>query len=133
MPGATGLEDRIRFIQGDLLAPLADSGRRFHLILANLPYVPRAAFAAMAPEVREYEPHLALDGGEDGLVLIRRVVASSRDFLSPDGALLLEVWPGQVGEIERLALDRGFTGVEVVRDLAGRDRIMILDNKPSEE
>lgn len=121
-----GLAGRIRFLQGDLLESLAEKGL-FHLIAANLPYVPRAAFADMAPEVREYEPRLALDGGEDGLDLIRRAAGQARGRLEPGGALLVEIWPTHGREIQALGERHGYARVRIIKDLAGRDRVAVLE------
>ncbi|MEW5722217.1 MAG: peptide chain release factor N(5)-glutamine methyltransferase [Thermodesulfobacteriota bacterium] len=118
--------DRIFFAQGDLLAPLP-ADLSFHLIAANLPYVPRSAFDRMSPEVRDYEPRLALDGGQDGLDLIRRLAAKARDRLRPQGAVLLEVWPDHAGPIRRLADELGYARVRIIPDLAGRDRVAVLE------
>ncbi|MDY6851038.1 MAG: peptide chain release factor N(5)-glutamine methyltransferase [Thermodesulfobacteriota bacterium] len=122
-----GVEGRINFLQGDLLSPLAGGEENFHLIAANLPYVPRAAFADMAPEARDHEPRLSLDGGEDGLDLIRRAIAQARPLIKPGGALLLEVWPTHVDEIRGLGSRYGYARVRIIKDLAQRDRIAVLE------
>ncbi|MFH1138561.1 MAG: peptide chain release factor N(5)-glutamine methyltransferase [Pseudomonadota bacterium] len=119
-----GMDDRIEFFEGDLLTPLA--GLVFHFIIANLPYVPRAAFVDMAPEVREYEPHLALDGGDDGLDLIRRTIVGAPEALTGGGGLFLEIWPDHSPKIRELARANGFSETVIVKDLAGLDRVAIL-------
>ena len=86
----------------------------------------------MAPDVRDYEPVTSLDGGVDGLDLIRRVVIQSHGLLDPDGALLLEIWPDQRPAIEGLAADAGFPRWRTIQDYEGRDRIMVLDKKTEE-
>ncbi|MFH1091399.1 MAG: peptide chain release factor N(5)-glutamine methyltransferase [Pseudomonadota bacterium] len=127
-----GLEKRMEFVLGDLLQPFEGAALKFHLITANLPYVPRWAWADMPLDVRDYEPRLGLDGGEDGLDLIRRVVAQAREYLAPQGALLLEIWPTHGPEIVQLAAGFGYGRVKLVPDLAGRDRAAVLDTKESE-
>ena len=124
---------RITFLQGDLYEPLAGRNARFHLILANLPYVPEYAFADMDPEVLKYEPRSSLHGGKDGLDLIERAVAGARQYLAPDGALLLEIWPSHVPSIRTMAEKAGFPTVRAVKDLAGHDRIVVLDNMPHKD
>ena len=119
-----GVDDRVEFFEGDLLTPLF--GQVFHLIVANLPYVPKPAFADMAPEVRDYEPHLALDGGADGLDLIRRAVAGAPEVLTGGGALFLEIWPDHGPGVRELARQNGFAETTIVKDLAGLDRVAIL-------
>ena len=100
--------DAIHFFQGDLFEPLSGQGLTFHLITANLPYIPRPAMADLAPEVKNYEPHLALDGGEEGLDLIARAISGAGDHLAEKGALLLEIWPDHPETVKALALDHGF-------------------------
>jgi ribosomal protein L3 glutamine methyltransferase len=82
------LSERIRLHSGDLYAPVA--GRRFDLVIANPPYVTATAMAALPAEYRR-EPALALAGGDDGLDLVRRILAEARAYLKPDGLLLMEV------------------------------------------
>ena len=88
-----GLAERVEWHCGDLFAPLHGT-EPFDLVAANPPYVRRGDLAQLAPEVRDYEPHLALDGGEDGLAYYRRIVQAAADFIRPGGYLLLEVGEG---------------------------------------
>ena len=115
---------RIHFVQGDLLAPLAAT---FDLIVANLPYIPTADLAHLMPEVRDYEPRSALDGGPDGLRVIERLLAQAPARLKKGGALLLEIGHGQ-GENASALARRYFprARVEVHRDLAGRERVLAI-------
>lgn len=128
-----GLEGRIKFLQGDLFEALAEEGIRFHLITANLPYVPQAAWAEMSPEARNYEPRLSLDGGEDGLAVIRRAVAQAKAHLEPGGLLVLEIWPTHGQTLLELAARHGYNQVEIIKDLAGRDRAALLVKEKGEE
>jgi len=121
-----GLEGRIKFLPGDLFEALADETVRFHLMAANLPYVPRTAWEDMSPEVREYEPRLSLDGGEDGLAVIRRAVAQAGPWLESGGLMLLEIWPTHGRKLRELAARHGYNQVEIIKDLAGRDRVAVL-------
>ncbi|HVX45607.1 MAG TPA: putative protein N(5)-glutamine methyltransferase, partial [Mycobacteriales bacterium] len=83
--------------EGDLFAPLPASLRgRVDVLLANVPYVPAAAIATMPPEARDYEPRVALDGGADGLDVLRRVAAEAIDWLAPGGCVLVETGEEQV-------------------------------------
>lgn len=119
------LDGRIAFKQGDLLAPLTD---RIDLIVANLPYVTTSDLAAAQPEVRDYEPALALDGGPDGLDYIRRLLADAAPHLRPHAALVLEIGYDQEETSQRAARE-ALPGaqVSVLRDLAGRPRILIIE------
>ena len=93
--------------------------------MSNPPYLPSALVGGLEPEVRSHEPRVALDGGSDGLTLIRRIVGASREALRPSAALALETAGGDqaavVAEILRAA---GFTSVAVRADLAGIDRFV---------
>lgn len=82
---------------GDLAAPLpAEVWGRVDVLVANAPYVPTTAISMMPPEAREHEPHAALDGGDDGLVILRRVIDLAPKLLRPGGHLLIETSEGQV-------------------------------------
>ncbi|MDR1948516.1 MAG: peptide chain release factor N(5)-glutamine methyltransferase [Spirochaetaceae bacterium] len=128
-PAASNPEESapgVGFLRGDLFAALLglpEENRSFDLITANPPYIPAGMIDTLAPEVRG-EPRLALDGGEDGLKLIRSIIADAPRFLKPGGGLLLEADPGQMGNIGHLLASRGYTGIELYRDLAGRRRVI---------
>jgi release factor glutamine methyltransferase len=119
-----GVADRVETLRGDLLAPLT---RTVDLITANLPYVESAAIPTLEPEIRMWEPREALDGGDDGLDLIRRLLASAPERLARNGAMVLECDPGQVPTLRALAAET-FPGasVETVVDLAGRERVVAV-------
>lgn len=121
---ALSLTDRVEFLAGDLLAPLA--GRVFHLICANLPYIPSAEMAGLMPDVGLHEPSLALDGGRAGLTPIEKLLRHARPHLTGGGRILLEIWPDSLSQLEETAQVLGFTVVEVIRDLAGFQRIVVL-------
>ena len=108
-------------LQGDLYAPLPP-GQRYQVIVANPPYVPLPDAGKLAPDILDHEPHLALFGGEDGLAVVRAVVAGLRGRLLPGGLFATEIDPPQSGQVAELCKAAGLTGVRVVRDLAGLDR-----------
>ena len=116
--------DSITFLSGDLLAGLTEP---VDLIVSNPPYVSRAELAAAMPEVSRYEPHLALDGGEDGLDVIRLLLPQAREKLKPGGSLLVEIGSTQGPAVRQLAQFH-FPGaaVEVRKDLAGLDRLLVV-------
>jgi release factor glutamine methyltransferase len=122
--GCHGVAGRIHCVQGDLLAPLIG---RFHLIVANPPYLSHADLAAAPPEVANWEPRAALDGGPDGLAVIRHLLAMASDRLHPNGALLVEIGASQGPEVFSLAR-RHFpqAKVEIARDYAGLDRLLVV-------
>ena len=121
---ALNLADRIDFHQGSLLEPLAD--RSFHLVCANLPYIPTGEMAGLMPDVGLHEPHLALDGGPDGLSLIEKLLDQASTRLKPRGRILLEIWPASLPGLEKASADRGLAVLDTVRDLAGHHRIAVL-------
>ena len=111
----------ITFIESDLLAAIA--GQRFHVIAANLPYIPDGD-PRTEPGVVRHEPHLALYGGEDGLDLVRRVVVDAPDCLEEGGLLVLEVSDQQASATRGLLEAAGYTEIAFHRDLAGIDRVV---------
>lgn len=118
-----GLEDRVTFLQGDLLAALPAGTAPFDLVVANLPYIPSPDMATLMPDVRDYEPHLALDGGPDGLVLIARLLAELGPILAPGAAVLLEAGPDQVPGLPARFETAGFERAATRADGAGHPRV----------
>jgi release factor glutamine methyltransferase len=110
--------ERIRFLPGDLFAPLA-AEERFDLVVSNPPYVPEG----QAEEVGRHEPRAALYAGADGLDLLRRIVAAAPDHLAPGGTLLAEIGEDQGGAVRALAEER-FANVTIHPDLAGLPRFL---------
>lgn len=110
-------------VEGDLFAALP-SGARFDLITGNPPYIARPEIAELQIDVRDFEPRLALDGGEDGLDLVRRIVEQAPEFLEPGGVLALEIGFGQASAVAELFAARGFREVVRDRDYAGIERIV---------
>ena len=120
-----GVGDRLSLFNGDLFAPLA--GRRFDLIITNPPYIPTGVIRTLAREVAAFEPHLALDGGTDGLDLIRRIVAETPGYLKPGGHLLFEFGAGQEGAIQSMLENSGgFVEIRILDDLARTPRAALL-------
>jgi release factor glutamine methyltransferase len=120
---AAGFGGRVQVVVGDLLAPLGDA--RADLIISNAPYLDAAMMAALPPEVAEFEPREAVDGGVDGLDVIRPLVAAARSRLAAAGALLLETAGGdQARRVAALLEGATFTQVSFRRDLAGVERFV---------
>ena len=120
-----GLAERVEWHCGDLFTPLRDT-EPFDLVAANPPYVRSGDLAQLAPEVRDYEPHLALDGGEDGLAYYRRIAQEAADFIRPGGHLLLEVGEGQSAAVEGLlARSARLTEVQIRPDLNQIPRVVV--------
>ena len=116
-----GFSDHIRFLQGDLLAPV--SGERFEIIASNPPYVPDTDRALISVEVREHEPHVALFGGHDGLEIYRRLIPAAFSALVPGGYLVFEFGFSQQPDVESLLTAAGFEQIEFTHDLQGIPRV----------
>jgi len=117
------LAGRVRFLPGDLLGPLHE---QVDLVAANLPYIPTAALSELAPEVRDHEPALALDGGPDGLHVVARLLAQLPRHMHTGGAAVLEIDQGQAPALRDLVATLPGVKLEVCQDLAGLDRVAVL-------
>jgi release factor glutamine methyltransferase len=111
----------VAFARADLFGELRGP---FDLITANPPYIASAEIATLAPDVRQFEPRLALDGGDDGLVLVRRILEEAPARLAKGGVLAMEIGAGQAEAVAALFLERGFADVERARDLARIERVV---------
>ena len=122
------LSGRISFLCGDLFKPLQGLGIQGNVkaVVCNPPYIVTSEIKNLAPEVRDFEPHLALDGGEDGLDVLRRVIVEAPLFLRRDGLLALEVGQGQAPLVRQRMIDAGdFKGIELIEDLSGIERVVL--------
>lgn len=124
-----GLQGRVTLLQGDLLGPLPDDVR-FDIIVSNPPYVTEAELPGLQPEVRDYEPVLALSGepgaaGADGTALHRRLIAEAPAHLKPNGWLLMEVGQGQSEAVAQAARECGYEEVMTRKDMAGIGRVVL--------
>lgn len=115
--------DRVILLQGDLFEAVPEDAR-FDLIVSNPPYIPTHEITELQADVRDHEPHLALDGGPDGLDVIRRLVAESPRRLSPGGWLMFELSPEQGDAAVKLLRDGGFEECGAVPDLSGQIRVV---------
>jgi release factor glutamine methyltransferase len=128
------LTERITLLQGDLFAALTGASSTpaapkqpgcFHIIASNPPYVPTAEIERLEKDVRAFEPKSALDGGSDGLDVIRRILSEAPERLSPGGVVLLELSPEQADAVQLLARESGrYTDANVIKDLGGRARVL---------
>jgi release factor glutamine methyltransferase len=120
-----GVEGRITFLHGNLLDPLRERGERLDLVVSNPPYVIDADFEGLAPEVKEYEPRLALAGGADGLSAITRLVESVGAVLVEGGVLVMEIGQGQDRKVTERVRAAGLELVRIAPDLAGIPRVVV--------
>ena len=135
----TGVDaDKVRFLCGDLYEALdeksvygesagsGDSGSEalFDIIVSNPPYIATEVISTLEPEVRKFEPVLALDGGDDGLDVIKKIISGACAHLIPGGSIYMEIGYDQGEAVRRLMEESGFADVEVIRDYAGLDRVV---------
>lgn len=116
-----GVPDRIELIQSDLFEAVEGS---FDVLISNPPYIPRRDLAGLMAEVRDFEPHSALDGGEDGLQVIRRLAEGAPAYLRKGGSIFIEVGAGQASAVASLLENGPFSGVSITKDLAGIGRMV---------
>jgi release factor glutamine methyltransferase len=120
-----GVADRVKFIQGDLFSPFEGTGIKFDLIVSNPPYISGEGMERLQREVRHEPPH-ALHGGTDGLDFYKRIAADSSRHIIRGGLLAVEIGHDQAEAVQSILDQTGaYTGIEVVRDLAGRDRVVL--------
>jgi len=115
-------------VLSDLFTELG--GKKFDVIVSNPPYIKSADIADLQTEVKDYDPVLALDGGEDGLDFYKKIIAESPKYLNKGGVVLFEVGQGQATDVKDL-LKKDFTNCEVVKDLTGIERVVkgVINNK----
>jgi release factor glutamine methyltransferase len=121
---ALGLAERLELRSGSVWAAVGEA-ERFHVIVANPPYVMESERATLMPEVRDHEPAAALFSGADGLAVVREIVAGAASHLWPGGLLALEVAPGQASTVVGLMSAAGLEPPRVGVDLAGRERVVL--------
>ena len=122
--GAQVLEEQKVTLQQSNLFERVNAEDRFDIIVSNPPYIRTDLIETLMPEVREYEPHLALDGHEDGLFFYRRITQQAGRFLMGGGMLFFEIGYDQGEQVSRLMEEAGYTDIEVVKDFAGLDRVV---------
>src|SRR5690606_25696538 len=129
-----GVEDRIRFLQGDLFEPVAND-RRYRIIVSNPPYVRAEDMPELAPEVRLHEPALALvdskSAQSDGLGFYREIATRGPAFLLPSGKIIVEVGAEQARDVAAIFEAARLTDIETRPDLAGIDRVVIASRRSS--
>jgi release factor glutamine methyltransferase len=130
---SAGVLSRIEFVNGDLWDPfrLFNEKGPFDMVLSNPPYIPRPDIDLLAREVKDHEPKIALDGGEEGMEFYRRIASRASRYFRKGGWLLLEVGQGQGEKVSELIEREGsFLKPEIVPDLAGIGRVVKAQRKP---
>ena len=119
-----GLSGRAVPMQMDALAPPPAQLGEFRCLVSNPPYIPAGDIPGLDPSVRDFEPHMALDGGEDGLDFYRNLAGEWKNALSVGGKIFLEVGIGQADDVLRLLRTQGFGDLEITKDLNGIPRVV---------
>lgn len=109
------------WVRSDLFDNITET---FDVIMANPPYIPTGEILSLMPEVRDFEPENALDGGSDGLDFYRKIAGQVKDYLNPGGYVYMEIGYDQGEAVSELMRNAGFTEVEVIKDLARNDRVV---------
>lgn len=120
-----GLEDRVSFIKSDLLTEAIKEGKKYSIIVSNPPYIKAYEIDNLMDDVKKYEPHVALDGGDDGLIFYRRIIKESKYVLKENGVLAFEIGHDQGEDVSELMKESGFSNIKLLKDLAGLDRVLL--------
>jgi release factor glutamine methyltransferase len=121
--GRIGVADRVQFKESDWFAGI---NGQFDLIVSNPPYISDAEMECLAPEVRDWEPHLALTPGGDGLAAYHKLAMGLRAHLLPKGRAFFEIGYRQAADVKDIFTNAGFTQLQVLQDMAGHDRVIAL-------
>ena len=121
-----GVADKVEVVDGDLFAPFKKpfGNQKFDMIVSNPPYIEKEVIPTLQKEIFEHEPMAALDGGEDGLSFYRRIAVEAPEYLEEGGIVLLEIGDTQGEAVAGLLEGGSFTKVRIIKDLAGRDRVV---------
>ena len=118
---AESLGIKADFLESDLYEKVTG---KFDLLVSNPPYIEREVIPTLMEEVREYDPYIALDGGEDGLDFYRRIIGGAQDYLNRGGQIFLEIGSEQAQAVSELLREAGFKEIDVCKDFAGLDRVV---------
>lgn len=119
-----GLEERVAFVKSDLLKYALEEGLQFDVVVSNPPYIRTEVIPTLMEDVKDYEPYIALWGGEDGLDFYRKITEQSRSTLKIGGILAYEIGYDQAKEVSDILVNSGYINVKVIKDLAGNDRVV---------
>lgn len=116
-------EKRVSFIESDFFSAFDANNDKFDIIVSNPPYIEKGDISELMPQVRDYEPHLALDGGLDGLDAYRQLISHAPDYLAEGGTLAFEVGYTQAHRVADL-MSKSFQNIEIIKDLSGIERVV---------
>ena len=120
------IDSKIHFVCADMFSTFSSAAAKFTVVATNPPYVSHAQFAKLSPEIRDYEPRHALDGGFDGLVAIRRIIKEAPTVLSQKGALIMEIGADQAESVSALVINsQHYESHRIIKDYSGLDRVIL--------
>lgn len=119
------VEDRITFLKSDVFSSLENEEIKFDIIVSNPPYIRKADIAGLEVDVKNYEPSLALDGGDDGLDFYRKITEDSIKFIKDNGILGYEVGYDQAEDVKKIMIQSGYGDIRILEDLASIQRVVI--------
>ena len=126
-----GVEDRVRFILGNLWEPFNHGELTFDIVVSNPPYIASEEYETLPPEIRDHEPKVALDGREGGMFFIERIIERAPDYLHPGGWIILEMDPRQIGRAIRLIDEcRCYGERKCIRDYGHHERVVVAQRVP---
>lgn len=119
------LEERVKVFRSNLLEYAIKNSIKYDMIVSNPPYIKKNEIMDLMEDVKNYEPHVALDGGDDGLYFYKMIVEQSKDILNNEGSIAFEIGYDQKEEVSYILESNGFVNIESYKDLAGLDRVVI--------
>jgi len=119
-----GLAERVTFVKSDLLKYALEEGKQFDVVVSNPPYIRTEVIPTLMEDVKDYEPYIALWGGEDGLDFYRKITEQSCSTLKNGGILAYEIGYDQAKEVSDILINNGYINIKVIKDLAGNDRVV---------
>ena len=119
------VDNRVEFIKSDLFSAIKDNDIKFDVIVSNPPYIPKKDIKTLHTQVKDYEPYIALEGGDDGLDFYRSITEQSKLYLKENGILAYEVGHDQAQDVAKIMEINGYTKIYTKKDLQGIDRVVI--------
>jgi release factor glutamine methyltransferase len=120
------IDSKIHFVCADMFSAFSSASAKFIVVATNPPYVSQAEFSKLSPEISDFEPRYALDGGPDGLAAIRRIIKEASTVLSQKGALIMEIGADQAESVSSLVKDsQHYESYRIIRDYSGLDRVLL--------
>jgi release factor glutamine methyltransferase len=120
------VDERILFVRGDMFAAIPGASEKFSLVVSNPPYVSHVEISELPREIRDFEPHHALEGGPDGLAAIRHIIAEAPTVLCQAGALFMEMGAGQAEPVSALVLEsQQYNNFRILKDYSGIERVLV--------